>query len=83
MNLVIRQIGKKSLVNIKHPCVLSVTNNLRALGKFHGVTGNDVGVRPVPLSSEVVFHELYTPGRNTLPHPGVVGLDGESPAVAK
>ena len=82
MGLVVRQVRDQSLIDVEHPHVPPVSSDLHRLREGERVLGHDLRVRRVPLAGHVVLHEALAPRRNGGPVPGVVGLDGEPPAVA-
>lgn len=83
MSCIVGQVGKKGLIDIKNPSVLSVTSrNVDALCVLQRVAGDDFGVGQEMVTGHVFLNELDAPWRNRIPFSGVVGLHGETPAVA-
>lgn len=80
MNRIVGQIGEQSLVNIKKPSILPIDFN--ALRELQRTLRNYLGVRQVLVAGHVILHESFAPRRDLSPRAGVIGLHGESPAVA-
>lgn len=83
MGRVVGQIGEQGLVDVENPDVLAIAGNLHRLGERQRVVGRELRVRPVPVAGHVILYPLHAPVWNRHPDSGVVGLDGESPAITE
>lgn len=82
MSRVVREVREKRLIDVEDPRVLPVTTKLDRFSKRDGVTSDDV-VIVVKLAYVIICcNGANTSGRNHLPASGIVGLYGQSPAVA-
>lgn len=82
MSLIVRQVGEQSLIDVEDPRVLTIAAELHGLTERQRVIRNDPRVGRVPVADHVLLDEFDAPGRNAGPAPGVIGLNGKSPAVA-
>lgn len=82
MGLIVREVGEERLVDVEDPRVHPVGGDLDGLRELQRVLGDSGRVRQVPVPGNVVLDEVQAPRGDGIPFPGVVGLDGELPALA-
>lgn len=82
MRLIVGKIGEQSLIDVEDPSVLTISSDLNPPSEAQRVIRDGCRVGQVPVAGHVVLDEGDAPGRNAGPGSSVVGLDGESPAVA-
>lgn len=82
MYSIIGQIGKQSLIDIKHPCVLPITINLHRPRKRCGMVRDSLQIQHVPVPGHVLLHEPQAPRGNLSPRTRIVRLDCVLPTIA-
>lgn len=79
---VVRKIGEQSLVNVEDPRILPIPAQFHAARKDSGLARHPIEIEAVRFAQQVVPHVIRALLRDRLPRIDIVGLDGESPAIA-
>jgi len=79
---IIRHVGEERLVDVEHPRVSSASDQSHAPRERQRQIPDHFAVPPVPLSGNVLRHEIHAIRRHALPLPRVVRLHRQPPAVA-
>lgn len=79
---IVRHVGEERLIDIEHPRISSVSDQSHAPRERQRQIPDHFAVPPVPLSGNVLSHEIHAIRRHALPRPRIVRLHRQPPAVA-